>query len=75
MSITENPAGQNTHLVEQSQLLRQELKEWEKSFAATHEGQKASREDIRRDADIGNPLLTHVDSPLQSSPTTLSTKY
>ena len=32
--------------------LRQELKAWEKTFAATHEGRKAGREDIKSDASI-----------------------
>ncbi len=33
--------------------LRQELKEWEKSFAATHEGRKPGREDIKQCPQIG----------------------
>lgn len=34
-------------------LLRQELKAWEKAFAATHGGRKAARDDIKQDAGIG----------------------
>lgn len=34
--------------------LRSELKEWEKFFASTHHGRKASREDIKQCPDIGN---------------------
>lgn len=32
--------------------LRQDLKVWEKSFAAQNEGRKAGREDIKANADI-----------------------
>lgn len=37
---------------EQETSLRQELKQWEKSFAASHEGRHASREDIKKDPAI-----------------------
>ena len=33
--------------------LRLELKEWEQSFAATHQGRKAGREDIKQHPEIG----------------------
>jgi hypothetical protein len=33
--------------------LRQDLKQWESSFAAAHEGRKAGREDIKQHPDIG----------------------
>lgn len=33
--------------------LRAELKAWEKAFAATHQGRKAGREDIKQHPDIG----------------------
>ena len=33
--------------------LRLELKAWEKEFAAAHHGQKAGREDIKRNPEIG----------------------
>ncbi|KAL8668093.1 MAG: hypothetical protein Q9202_000071 [Teloschistes flavicans] len=36
------------------QTLRQELKEWEKSFAAGNEGRKAEREDIKQHPEIAN---------------------
>lgn len=38
------------------QTLRQELKEWEKSFAASNEGRKAGREDIKQHPEIGNSV-------------------
>lgn len=38
---------------EQIAILRQELKVWEKTFAAANGGRKAGREDIKRDAAIG----------------------
>ncbi|KAL8780756.1 MAG: hypothetical protein Q9203_000635 [Teloschistes exilis] len=38
----------------QIQTLRQELKEWEKSFAASNEGRKAGREDIKQHPEIAN---------------------
>lgn len=37
--------------------LRLELKEWEQSFAATHQGRKAGREDIKQYPEIGQKLL------------------
>lgn len=33
--------------------LKEELKIWEKSFAAANNGRKAGREDIKKDAAIG----------------------
>ena len=33
--------------------LRLELKEWEQSFAAAHQGRKAGREDIKQHPEIG----------------------
>ena len=33
--------------------LRQDLKQWETSFAAAHEGRKAGREDIKQHPNIG----------------------
>lgn len=40
-------------LSEQSNILRIELKIWEKSFASANNGSKASREDIKKNAEIG----------------------
>lgn len=42
-----------------SQRLRHELKEWEKSFAAANGGRKAGRDDIKKNLEIGmrGPLL------------------
>lgn len=39
---------------QQSTRLRAELKEWEKAFAAENGGRKAGRDDIKKNADIGN---------------------
>ena len=36
--------------------LRQELKDWEQSFAAAHQGRKAERKDIKQHPDIGQTL-------------------
>lgn len=39
--------------------LRQELKEWERAFADAHGGRKPTREEVKKDAKIGEvtPLL------------------
>ena len=44
-----------THTASQSlaKKLRLELKEWEQSFAATHQGRKAGRQDIKQHPEIG----------------------
>lgn len=44
---------ERTALAERSNTLRTELKLWEKSFAAANNGQKASRDDIKKHLDIG----------------------
>ena len=44
--------------LEKLQTLRVELKEWEKAFTADHEGRKAGRDDIKKDAVIGEIILT-----------------
>lgn len=57
-------------LAQTSNALRGELKIWEKAFSAANEGKKASREDIKKNVEIGtslslyNPLscLTHLSS-------------
>lgn len=45
-------------------LLRQELKAWEKSFAAANGGRKAGRDDIKKDAGIGAQSLALSSTPL-----------
>jgi len=40
-------------LTEKSNALRVELKIWEKEFASAHSGKKASRDDIKKNTDIG----------------------
>ena len=43
---------------------RLELKEWEQSFAATHQGRKAGREDIKQHPEIGQRhSLTTLQNP------------
>lgn len=48
--------GERNALTEQSVALRQELKVWEREFAAGNDGQKAGREDIKQNSHIGTPL-------------------
>lgn len=43
-------------LTEQSVVLRQELKVWEREFAAGNNGRKAGREDIKQNSHIGTLL-------------------
>jgi hypothetical protein len=45
--------GERNALMEQSVVLRQELKVWEREFAAGNNGQKAGREDIKQNSHIG----------------------
>lgn len=40
-------------LAKRSNTLRLELKSWEKEFAASNNGQKASRDDIKKNPGIG----------------------
>ena len=58
-----------------AQALRLELKEWEQAFAATHQGRKAGREDIKERPEIGksspfatfrNHLLTQPSTQVQT---------
>lgn len=44
---------ERTALAEKSNTLRAELKSWEKAFSAANNGQKASRDDIKRHPEIG----------------------
>ena len=44
---------ERNELTERSNVLRVELKSWEKTFAAANNGQKASRNDIKKNPDIG----------------------
>jgi DNA replication regulator SLD2 len=46
-------AEEREQLLEQSSLLRQELKTWERDFAAANGGRKAGREDIKQHPTIG----------------------
>ena len=53
--------------------LRLELKQWEQSFAAAHEGRKAGREDIKQHPEIGQRfsdcylLQSSTDAPKHTS--------
>jgi len=49
---------ERNELTQKSNSLRTELKLWEKNFAAANNGQKASREDIRKNPEIGRVLPT-----------------
>jgi hypothetical protein len=60
MSVLGSPRTQS--LTEQSNTLRQELKEWEKTFAAANGGRKAGRDDIKKDAVIG--IIVQKFAPL-----------
>ncbi len=46
-----NESGQTA--LEESVTIRQELKDWEKQFAAANDGRKAGREDIKKNPAIG----------------------
>ena len=46
-------AEERKRLLEQSNLLRQELKAWEREFAAANGGRKAERDDIKQHPAIG----------------------
>lgn len=45
--------SEKASLEAQSQALRAELKTWETSWANSHDGKKPGRDDIKRNADIG----------------------
>lgn len=54
MSVFETPRTTSAH--DEALKIRLELKEWERLFAATHDGRKASRGDIKQHPDIGIPF-------------------
>lgn len=64
-------ATHSTEIVTETQLiltaLRRELKKWEKSFAATHEGRKPGREDIKQCPEIGISYTLPVTGFLKMS--------
>lgn len=45
--------SKRAELTETSNTLRGELKIWEKAFSAANDGKKASREDIKKNVEIG----------------------
>lgn len=46
-------AREREEIAESSKAIRQELKEWEKHFAAANAGRKAGRDDIKQHPSIG----------------------
>jgi hypothetical protein len=81
ISIPESPRIQS--LAHQSTALRQELKEWEKSFAEANGGRKAGRNDIKQDVVIGiagrtidaTYVLTALQLPNTRHTTAFASKY
>lgn len=55
MSITEPLPNPQPPKID---ILRLELKVWEKEFATAHEGRRASREDIKQNPEIGIASLS-----------------
>jgi hypothetical protein len=55
-------AEEREKLIERSNALRQELKIWEREFAAANNGRKAAREDIKQNPEIGSasPCIAHI---------------
>jgi hypothetical protein len=49
---------ERAELTERLNTLRAELKIWEKKFASENNGHKASREDIKKNPDIGTSYCT-----------------
>lgn len=50
-------AAERDGVTARANVLKQELKVWEKDFAATNEGRKPSREDIKKNPEIGRCSL------------------
>lgn len=46
-------SAEKDQLTKESVSIRHELKIWEKAFAASHQGQKAGRDDIKQNPHIG----------------------
>lgn len=46
-------SAEKKRLAEQSKAIRKDLKSWEKTFAASNNGKKASRDDIKQHPEIG----------------------
>lgn len=51
---------ERAELSRRSNALRLELKVWEKEFASSNNGQKASRDDIKKNPEIGMELINSV---------------
>jgi DNA replication regulator SLD2 len=54
-------AEEREQLQQQSAILRQELKVWEKEFAAANGGRKAGRDDIKQHPSIGMARVYYVE--------------
>ncbi|KAI9791803.1 MAG: DNA replication regulator sld2 [Piccolia ochrophora] len=52
MAVSAIPIEESRALDEKSRVLRSELKDWEKSFAAQNDGRKAGRDDIKQNPSI-----------------------
>lgn len=50
---------ERAEVTEKSVAIRTELKIWERTFASENNGKKASRDDIKKHPEIGNPLLCY----------------
>jgi hypothetical protein len=66
--------------VERSKVLRADLKVWEKEFQSQNEGRKASREDIKKNPEIGmhtmlSPAIDTLANGLQLRNTKSMIKY
>lgn len=53
----------NSGSLEEFQILRQELKDWEKAVETSNDGRKASREDIKNNPEIG--IFSMPDFPVE----------
>lgn len=56
----------NAHNESKPAILRAELKEWERSFAAANGDRKPGREDIKKDPEIGMLFSLGQIRPIQS---------
>lgn len=59
MSIQASSSTLRSDSPEESLILRQELKDWEKAFETSNGGRKASREDIKNNPEIGIFFTPH----------------
>lgn len=55
--MTDHALTSRAEVADQAVSIRAELKVWEKEFASTHSGQKAGRDDIKQNPEIGKSGL------------------